>query len=418
MRVSDNLLFKTYLNNFNTSKEIMSKLQTDIATRSKINSPSDSPTGINRLFKLNSQLDSNTTYIENIDNSLSFAKSTDASLQVVSDSVRRIMETMYEMQNPIVSMDTAHYADKLDAELKNLLEAANMQYDGKYLFGGTDFSTKPYELSTGNNTVDRMVENTGEQKVTISKSISQKINMSGQEVFGVVNKHTGNIDPSLASTNKTNTVYDANGTAYDFKVTYTKNTGEGASNSYNMDYEIFSKDASPVSVFGPLTKEVKFYASTGTVESIDGKSPGQIRVNNSLPPIDFVFDMTAITNKTGSNTVNASQNQKRDVFNSLNTIIKNLRNGQKPSQDEFNVILDFDKHVINKMADNGNIIHSLDMVTNLLDSQSTELKKLISLEKDTDVAKSIMELNSQETTMNTLYKMSSMVLPKSLLDYM
>lgn len=414
MRISDSLLFKSYLNNFNNTKQIMSKLQTEIATRSKINNPSDNPTAINRLFRLSAQFDSNEAYMQNIENSLSFVNTTISSLQVISDATRRIMNIMYEMQNPIISMDSAHYADKLEAELNNLLEAANMEYDGKYLFGGTDFSTKPYDYSAGKNTVDRKVENIGEQKVIISKSITQKINLSGEDVFGVVMKHTGNIDPTLSDTSKTSVVYDTNGTAYDFKVNYVKT----ADNQYNMTYEIWTQGASPVSMFGPITKEIKFHSATGQLISIDGESPKQIRINDTAHKIDFVFDIGSLTNKSGSNTLNVSQNQKRDIFNVMNTIIKNLRNNIKPTQEEFDLILDFDKHIINKMADGGNIVHSLNMVRELMENQNTELQKLISLEKDTDIAKAVMKLQAQDVTMNTLYKISAMVLPKSILDYL
>ena len=46
------------------------------------------------------------------------------------------------------------------------------------------------------------------------------------------------------------------------------------------------------------------------------------------------------------------------------------------------------------------------------------LLELVSKEKDVDVAKAIMEMQAEDNTLQMSYKMSAMMLPQSILNYL
>ena len=60
---------------------------------------------------------------------------------------------------------------------------------------------------------------------------------------------------------------------------------------------------------------------------------------------------------------------------------------------------------------------NLQSTEEILINKEVELSGLISLEKDVDVAQALLELESAQYTLDISYKISSMILPKSLMDF-
>jgi flagellar hook-associated protein 3 FlgL len=94
MRVPDSLLQNNFIFNLNRSRRNLADIQTQLATQSKVNKPSDNPLSNSRIMRMQDQLSTIYTYKSNI----SYAKS------VISDAIIS-MEAMHdEMQNIQVSL--------------------------------------------------------------------------------------------------------------------------------------------------------------------------------------------------------------------------------------------------------------------------------------------------------------------------
>ncbi|MDP4172808.1 MAG: flagellin [Bacteroidota bacterium] len=319
MRITDSILASNLITSLNKSKESINSLQNQIATNSKINKPSDSPSGISRVLRLDDQIANIDTFKSNIDNSLAFAQTSIDSMQAIQDEIEKINVMFTDINNPTNQSSFNTYGDKIDLAIKSLVDLANAEYDGKYVFGGTDFSKKPFDFSsttvvnpaTGQNTTTVMqnVNTQGVQNVRISTNIIQKINTTGQEVFGTL-PNTGNTppdSPNLAST---------------------------------------------------------------------------------------------------------------DIFNTLIRVRDNLKSGQKPANADIQIVKKFGENLLVKTTSAGEIQNRLDSTSDMLDNQKLELQNLLSKEKDTDVAKAVIDLQNQQYFLEMSYKMASMTLPKSLLDYL
>lgn len=297
MRISERTLSTSFLLRSNKIKENIQNLQTQLLTGSKINTPSDSPSGTSRILRLNEQLQSYELYQSNIENGLSFLETTTTALESIHEEVEKMNILFTELNNPASGSDPVKVADQVFAALKSIIEQANSEYDGKYVLGGTDFSEPPYGFNAAGDAVEMKVDNiSGEQKIRISKNITEKINTTGDQIFG----------------------------------------------------------------------------------DIDGT----------------------------------------DVMNTLLNIYNDMKAGNKPAEDDKIVLKDFYKNLTSELSRVGDTINRLSSTNELIDNQVVGLKTLLSKESDVDVTEAIINLQNQQYYLDVSYKMSSMILPKSLLDYM
>jgi len=181
MRVSDSMLTSNFLYNINKTKESEEKLRVQISTGSKINEPSDDPAGAVKLLNLNNQIGQTDVYANNIQDSLSFNQDTTTAMENIQNEVVNVMSKLSNVQNAAVNGNLNSYADQIDSSLNIILDAANTQSSGKNVFGGTDFSNKPYALSSDSSSVNTQVNTSGVQSVRVSSNSVQKINITGTE---------------------------------------------------------------------------------------------------------------------------------------------------------------------------------------------------------------------------------------------
>lgn len=413
MRITDNIITNTFLSGLTTNKNQLQKLQTQLATSSKINKPSDSPIGTARSLRISSQMNDNEIYSDNISNAISNLEFTTQALDSIQNEVDKVVTTFAKIKNPVNSGQYKTYADYIDNSLSSILNSANTEHDGKFIFGGTDYSTRPFDYSADKKTIKVQVSDiSGEQYIKTAPSITQKINISGAELFGTKVNMTGNVDSSNAGgQTSTTSVYDARGNKYNLNVTYTKT----ADNTYDMKYDVVDSGGS--SVFNS-TKSVKFDATNGGVLSISGESPKVLNVNVSNKELNFTIDIADMTEKAGSSSFTYSANQKTDIFNTLIRIRDNLKNGITPTDDDLQAVTNFNSLLSQKESEAGNMINLMSSTDELLSNQTTELTKLLSKEKDVDVAQAVMDLQNKNYLLQMSYKVSSMILPKSLVDYL
>ncbi len=418
MRISDSMVSTNYLNNLNNIKNSVNTLQTQIATGNNIQQPSDSPTGISELLKWNSQLDQMKTYSSNIDTASSFVNDTTNTMQSIQNEITTDLTQLTQVNNSTVdSTDLKNYANKIDQSIQTILGLANTQSDGKYVFGGTDNSTAPYSFSNNNSAVVVNTDVSGSQVIRTSQNVFQRINMPGSEVFGTMVTENGNIDPSTSIgssvTDQTN-VYDTSGTQYTFKVNYTKT----AANTYSMTYDVIDASGSSVLAQPPAPKTFSFNSSNGSLQAVNGQSPTPIQINIGAKNIFFTFDPTTIMQSTGASSLASSANQKTDIFNTLISIKNNLQSGIIPTSAQIQVITDFNNRLLDNIAKTGNAANQLTNSKDLLTNQQTQLTTMISNIQGIDVAKSAVNLQSQQNILQETYQMAAMISNKTLLSYL
>ena len=416
-RISDLSFTNTYLNNLNVIKNQLSQLNMQISTGKKINKPSDSPTGTSQILRMNKQISQIDTFSGNIQNSLSFANETSFAMESIQSEVVDILSNLTSVQNA-ANTDLSSFADQIDLSLQSILNSANSEYDGKYLFSGTDQSAKPFGYSSDGKSIEvKLNDISGMQQVRISSNILQKINMTGQEVFGTTITQSGSLDTGHSVgdvVSNQQTIYDAEGNQYTLNIDYTKT----AANTYSMSYDVL--DSGNASVFStpPASKTVVFDSTTGVIQSVDGKSSFSFNVTDSTSKINFSINLNELTEKNSSDSVSLSANQQNDIFNTLIQIRDNLKNGIKPTDEQVQIVKDFNSNLVNNIAANGNVIKQLNDTSDLITNQQANIEALLSQKQDVDVAKAITNLQNMNYVLDMNYKLASMFLPQSILDYL
>jgi flagellin-like hook-associated protein FlgL len=97
----------------------------------------------------------------------------------------------------------------------------------------------------------------------------------------------------------------------------------------------------------------------------------------------------------------------------LISIRNDLRNGIVPSDSDVQAVKNFNLHVLDKLAEAGNLQNQMENTEELLSNQKNLLTSLASKENDVDIAEAILNLQNQDYMLQLAYKMSAMILPKS-----
>jgi flagellar hook-associated protein 3 FlgL len=398
----------------NLTKSRLGKIQEQIVSGKSINRPSDSPLGTSRLLKLNDQLGNIATYKENIIRSSSYLGNTISIMEKIQNEIEGVMTDLTAVFNASLGENIATYGSKLNATIDTLLNFANSEFGGQYLFGGTDNSQKPFALNTLSNTVEVQSQNLGgERKIRIAKNIDQKVNITGKEIFQSVLTQRGTLDSAQAigsTFNTSHTIYNADGNEYTFSVQYEKT----AANTYEMTYTI-DDGTGPVAL--AQTNEVIFNSSNGELISVDGNNPSDIQINIGTEKIDFIIDTKDLT-EGATNSISSELSQKANIFNTLLSIKEGLLNGQVPNSEQIAIIHEFNQTLLNKLSLAGEVSNRLNDTVQLLENQELEIKNLQSEESDVDIMKAMIDLETQQFNLNLGYKISSMILPKSLMDFL
>jgi flagellar hook-associated protein 3 FlgL len=118
-----------------------------VNTGKKIKTPSDDPVGFSQVLDIDSTLSQMNQLHENIDTGLTWLTTTETTL----DSIREtILETkviaIAAVNGSYNSDDFDTAADQVNELLSQLVDFANTNVSGQYIFSGTKTDTKPYEL--------------------------------------------------------------------------------------------------------------------------------------------------------------------------------------------------------------------------------------------------------------------------------
>ncbi|MGG6313267.1 flagellar hook-associated protein FlgL [Paenibacillus macerans] len=188
-RVTSNMMNSQLLLNLNRNALRMNHTQNEMATGRKINRPSDDPVGITYSLRYRSELASNEQFKKNVDSAVSWMDFNDTVLSQTNDVLQRLRELTVKAStgsNPQSALDSI---SQEVAELKEqLVDIANSQLNGKYIFNGEKFDSKPYgTFFKEDGTVmdpSEISTDPGEVTYIVGDSVKMSLNLNGNDVFG------------------------------------------------------------------------------------------------------------------------------------------------------------------------------------------------------------------------------------------
>jgi len=156
----------------------ISKVQKQISTGKRIVNLSDEPWSIGQMHGLRSEKSVQRVFLNATSTSQALLAQADNTLTDVMYAISRTKELAIQMSN-----DTYSSADLDNAveEITNLkarvLNLANAEFDGRYVFAGTAYDTKPFDATytyNGSNT---------EMTISVSQNATVDIGFDGSDVF-------------------------------------------------------------------------------------------------------------------------------------------------------------------------------------------------------------------------------------------
>jgi len=134
--------------------EIMSNKMYDLrqqsATGKQMNRPSDNPAGIRPVLSYRVQGLATDRYMDHIAVAGGEMAVQDSSLDQVENIMAAAKETLIAARNGGANeMDLDTYADRVSQLFDEMLQAANMQSSGKFVYAGYQEATTPFTVNTG-----------------------------------------------------------------------------------------------------------------------------------------------------------------------------------------------------------------------------------------------------------------------------
>lgn len=188
------------LTTITTQQNNLYDLYNKINSGQKFTNISEDPLAAADLIKINKQLSEIGAYVDNIDRATTQINAQEETFSTIVEKMQRIYELAVQAANTPSGEDGFKACLSEIQQLKeNIVDLANTQYDGKYIFAGTNVTTKPFELGDdGSVTYSGTPENNTagyERRIEISDGVYIELNSAGDTIFGTYDPN----DPAKSS---------------------------------------------------------------------------------------------------------------------------------------------------------------------------------------------------------------------------
>jgi flagellar hook-associated protein 3 FlgL len=183
MRITELTVIKNLIDNIDKTREKINQVQLKIATGKEINTVSDDPYIANSIMNLKAMINRNEQFQKNIDDAIDFLTATGDALDNFINTLIDIKSLLVEISNSAREPDYETYANRLGELFKQLLDSANTNFKGKYIFNGTNTKVKPFSYDEKNDLLISDLSNGG-IKFEVNEGVYEKVNFTVEEIFG------------------------------------------------------------------------------------------------------------------------------------------------------------------------------------------------------------------------------------------
>jgi flagellar hook-associated protein 3 FlgL len=180
-RITNSMISRSVLSDLNEVSTKLARTQQRMSSGKQITRPSDDPYGTSRALTLRSDVAATQQYQRNVGEAVGWQNITDAALSKINDALHRARELTIQGASDSAGQAARNSAA---AEIDQLIEAvkgeANASYGGRYVFAGTDTSTRPYAVGGA----DVYAGNTAAVAREIGPGVAVQVNVDGQSLLG------------------------------------------------------------------------------------------------------------------------------------------------------------------------------------------------------------------------------------------
>ena len=195
MRITNNMAYHDFLNNLTTNTNQVQKSLNQLSSLKKINRTSDDPLNASRVMNLTSTVAQNKSYNQTITEATSFVNTQDSALGAVNDSLLRIRSLIQSSANSTQGADElAANKAEISQSIGAIVDSLNTNFDGRYIFGGSQTTIRPFETVEENGVVVGLSYkgNADQLPREIANGVTINLPTDGSKLMG--NQTTGDLN--------------------------------------------------------------------------------------------------------------------------------------------------------------------------------------------------------------------------------
>lgn len=191
---------ESMLNAITTQQNKLYDLYNKINTNQKFTNISENPIDASDVLRINKQLAEIEAYTKNIKDANTQIQAQDEIFSSIVEKMQRINDLAIQAANtPSGEKGFKACALEIEQLTQNIIDLANTQYDGKYIFSGTNVTTSPFTMNADGSITYAGTPNdhyAGYQRTfEISDGVKIEVNSAGDTIFGTYDPN----DPTKSS---------------------------------------------------------------------------------------------------------------------------------------------------------------------------------------------------------------------------
>ena len=189
MRVNPNPM-PDYLAALNVSREAEQEAIAEMSSGRRVNRPSDDPAASAILVDNHDRTTLTTRYLTSLGLLQSQWQTADSTLGSIETALTRALSLGVEGANGTLSdADRTAIVGELQGIQDQLLSLANTEFQGRYLFAGTNTSTVPFAKDAAQPSGIRYDGNSGVNTVEVGEGLQLAVNQPGSQLFTAAGKN-------------------------------------------------------------------------------------------------------------------------------------------------------------------------------------------------------------------------------------
>ena len=186
-RIAQESLNRTALSNINLNYKKIQETQEKLSSGKRINRPSDDPSGTRKVLGLKAEEFQVQQFLDNTETAKEQINFTSNTLESMQDIFSKIKELTIQASNDTLGQSERKIiSGELDELLESVLQNANTDNNGRYIFSGTQTLTSAFTAtrdSNGNISSVSYNGNNEEIKYQIGPNTFMQINLPGGKLF-------------------------------------------------------------------------------------------------------------------------------------------------------------------------------------------------------------------------------------------
>jgi len=224
LRVSTSYLLNNLSRDISQQLARMQRLSEDISTGKRVRKPSDDPIAASRGMAIRALRAGVAQHKTNIDDAKDWLGATERALMKAQEVFQNAADAALRAGNSTLSGDERQaLAQDVNGLIAELVDLANTEYDGRYIFAGLKTLTKPFVLTENTDASGVTVTTVtyegldGSKQVEVEPGTTMQVNANGGEVFmqGISEAGNRNLFQILVDLRDHLLAGDASSTYYD-----------------------------------------------------------------------------------------------------------------------------------------------------------------------------------------------------------